>query len=153
MLLWNCISFYLFKCRIKIYLWNYNLELSCSHCQYFYFSCLAVIRYILRRRVKSVFLKIRKTGYISWRWWWSKIILWLLLLFAYASILPPLKCHWNYLARSWKKMHFSEIQVSLEWWKIVCIVCSKIFEMSISKQDVCINRNLENGYAKVNTDL
>lgn len=33
------------------------------------------------------------------------------------------------------------------------IVCSKILKMSVSKQDVCINRNLENGYAKVNADL
>lgn len=55
--------------------------------------------------------------------------------------------HYSYFARSWKKC------TSTSFFEIMEIVCSKIFKMSISKQDVCINGNLGNGYAKVNTDL
>lgn len=57
--------------------------------------------------------------------------------------------HCNYFARSWKKAH----QLHTSLFEIMESLCSKTFKMSISKQDVCINKNLENGYAKINTDL
>lgn len=89
---------------------------------------------------------------MSQRWWYSKIIL-LLLLFAYASILFPPKMpdirHCSYFAKSWK----NTLHLGTSLFGIMEIVFSKIFKMSISRQDVYINRNLQNDYSEVNTDL
>lgn len=73
--------------------------------------------------------------------------------YAYASILftpklPDVR-HCNYFAKSWK----NTLQLGTSLCGIMEIVLSKIFKMSISRQDVCINRNLQNGYSKINTDL
>lgn len=73
---------------------------------------------------------------------------------SYASIFyflskMPFISHCSYFASHGENAH----QLNASLLGILEIVCSKIFKMSISKQDVCINRNLENGHAKVNTDL
>lgn len=52
--------------------------------------------------------------------------------------------HYNYFARSWKKCTSTSL---FEIMEIVYI------QNEHQQQDVCINGNLGNGYAKVNTDL
>lgn len=64
-----------------------------------------------------------------------------------------LKCLVQAIAIILQGREKNALQLDTSLFGIMGIVCSKIYKMSISKQDVCINRSLENCYVKVNTDL
>lgn len=120
----------------------------------FSFFLLLWLRYVVWKQLNFYFLRSERWVHVlevvvSKNYFIVVNIISYASIFYFLSKMPPIS-HYNYFARSWgEKAH----QLNVSILGILEIVCSKIFKMSISKQDVCINRNLENGHAKVNTDL